>query len=48
MAADDAAVDECFEMFSVLGERTRDSVVRLAAEPTTEQRQTEYLADIGA
>lgn len=46
MAADDDAVDECFEMFSVLGERTRNGVVRLAAEPTAEQRQTEYLADI--
>jgi hypothetical protein len=46
MAADAGAVDECFEMFSTMGEHTRNIVVRLAAEPTAEQRDTEYLADI--
>ncbi|WP_196465458.1 hypothetical protein [Streptomyces spinoverrucosus] len=46
MAADAAAVAACFEMVAPVAEATGNTVLRLADEPTVEQRGTEYLADM--
>lgn len=46
MAADSAGVAEWSEMVTAVAEVTGQTVVRLAAEPTVEQRRTEYLADV--
>ncbi|MBV7698335.1 hypothetical protein [Streptomyces sp. TRM70350] len=46
MAADATGAAECFEMIAAVAELTGNTVTRLAAEPTVEQRRTEYLADI--
>lgn len=46
MASDAAGVAECFEMFAILTADIDETVVRLADQPTADQRQTEYLADV--
>ncbi|KOG07673.1 hypothetical protein [Streptomyces viridochromogenes] len=46
MAADAAGVAQWFDIATATAELTGQTVIRLAAEPTVEQRRTEYLADI--
>lgn len=46
MTASETGALGWFEMFTAVAELTGTTVVRLAADPTAEQRRTEYLADV--
>ncbi|MDG9720673.1 hypothetical protein [Streptomyces sp. DH24] len=46
MTASETGTFPWFEMFTAVAELTGTTVVRLATDPTVEQRRTEYLADV--
>ncbi|WP_432082091.1 hypothetical protein [Streptomyces sp. WAC 04229] len=46
MTASETGASVWFEMFAAVAELTGTSVVRMTADPTVEQRGTEYLADV--